>query len=1094
MACFATSELLESQLPALHLLLALGYDYLSPRRARELRGNRLSEVILEDVLRDALKRFNRIQAGGRQHLFSEENIGAAIQKLKNLRFDGLLTSNRAVHELLTLGAAFEQTIDGDTRGRTLHYVDWEHPAQNSWHVSPEFTVERQRSTHTVRLDLVCFVNGIPFAVIECKAPSVDVDEGVSGLISYQNQGQVPHLFSSVQLLLALNRHSAKVGTVGTAMKFWGHWPEALDAHDQAELRRALKQQPSPATAREIRADLFEALAERMAPPAAEEPGADFAAPASVQDETIYQLLRPARLLAMARHYTVFDGGVRKLARHQQLRAIEKMLVRLQQWEPSPTHRAQADPQARRRRGGVVWHTQGSGKSLTMVMLARRIAQLPGLVNPRIVLVSDRDDLDKQLEGTFKSADLKPLRARTARELMALVQKPSAQIVTTLIQKFERVGQLARELRVTSPDIFVLVDEGHRTNFGTLAARMRLLLPNACYIGFTGTPVTHKDRHTLQRFGGLIDSYTMQDAVHDGAVVKLLYESRLVDVKQDQAAIDTWWQRITVGLSEAEQADLKRKYARAQLINTTDPVLQMLAYDISEHYRINWQGTPFKGQVVAASRAAAVKLKGFIDEIGHVSCEVLISGPQHRRGHEDVDDVPDDGVHAFWQKMMGRYGSEEEYNRSLIEAFKQADKPELLIVKDKLLTGFDAPRNRVLYLTRELREHTLLQAVARVNRLYETTTDDGGRIEKDDGQVVDYAGVLEELTQAMSSYQALAGFEEADLAGSLLSANDEAARLPTAHAHLLELFRGIPLAAPMAAYEEVLRDEALRQDFYERLSAFGKLLALALSLERFLANTAPEQVQRYKDDLLRFMKLKQSAQLRFAEAVDFKHQYEPRIRKLLNTHLGADKVLQLHAPVNIFDDEAVRQALQAQGGAEPGASAQADVIQSNARRIITERIQVDPAYYERFSKMLQDAIDDYRARRINELTYLQRVRTVRDGLASRPQDDVPARLRGNDDGVALYGALRQQFAFVTDDAKKSLVAEQLTLAVLAALDAHAVVDYWRNLEAVNATRTYIDHFLYDVLQPEHGIQLNAAQMDALLDTALQLAQRRGLNGR
>ena len=191
---FATSELLESQLPALQLLLALGYEYLSPRRARELRGGRLGEVILEPLLRDSLKRFNHIQAGGGTHLFSEENLGAAIQRLKNLRFDGLLTGNAAVHELLTLGTALEQTIDGDTRGRTLRYVDWDTPANNLWHVAPEFVVERQRSTQVVRLDLVCFVNGIPFAVVECKAPSVPVDDAVSGLISYQGMGQAPHLF------------------------------------------------------------------------------------------------------------------------------------------------------------------------------------------------------------------------------------------------------------------------------------------------------------------------------------------------------------------------------------------------------------------------------------------------------------------------------------------------------------------------------------------------------------------------------------------------------------------------------------------------------------------------------------------------------------------------------------------------------------------------------------------------------------------------------------------------------------------------------------------------------------------------------------
>jgi type I restriction enzyme, R subunit len=1092
---FATSELLESQLPALQLLLALGYEYLSPRRARELRGGKLGEVLLEPVTREALKRINRIQAGGALHLFSEENLSAAIQKLKNLRFDGLLTGSAAVHSLLTLGTVQEQTIDGDTRGRSLRYVDWERPEANIWQVTPEFVVERQRSTQTVRLDLVCFVNGVPWVVIECKAPSVAVEEGVAGLISYQGSGQAPQLFVYAQVLLALNRHAAKVGAVGSSAGFYGQWPEAVD---EAALREALSRPLPAALARELHADAMESLLQRqgMLPTlGAAEPVQPYqpAREASTQDRVLFALLSPARLLALVQHYTLFDGGQRKLARHQQVRAIEKMVARTQQWEPSPVNRVQQDPHARRRRGGVVWHTQGSGKSLTMVMLARRIAQLRGVMNPRIVLVTDREDLDQQIGKTFDNCKLAPQRAGSARELLALVQSPKAQLITTLIQKFDRVGALAKSFRAESPDIFVLVDEGHRTHFGSLAARMRLLMPNACYIGFTGTPVTKKERDTLQRFGGLIDSYTMKDAVKDGAVVRLFYESRLVDVKQDQPAMDIWWRRIAAGLSDDEQADLKRKYSRAKLINGSDPVLLMMAFDISEHYRANWQGTPFKGQVVAQSRATAVKLKEYLDEIGHVSAEVLISGPQHRRGHEDVDDEPTDDVHRFWAKMMARYGNEAAYNQGLIEAFKHSERPELLIVKDKLLTGFDAPRNRVLYLTRELKAHTLLQAIARVNRLYETQTEDGGRIEKDSGQIVDYAGVLKELKEAMSSYDALAGFADSDLQGTVESAYDEVLKLPDVHAHLLELFRELPAGASMAAHEELLRDAELREDFYERLSAFGRLLALAFGLERFLADTPAEQVDRYKRDLKRLMLLKQSAQLRFAEAVDFQRHYEPRIRKLLNVHLAADEVLQLHAPVNIFDPTSIDAALQTRPEGERGPGAQADLMAHNAKRVIDERIKVDPAQYERFSKLIQDAIDDYKAKRISEMAYLARVKTTCEAMAQGGGREVPASLRGDDDALAIYGVLRASFEEI-EPSQSSRWAELTTQAVMQVLSTHAVVDFWRKLEAVNATRVELDHFFYDVLGPHLTQALTAQQMDALSEQALQLARRRGLNGR
>ena len=1088
---FDPSEVMASQAPALQLLLAMGWQYLSPAKARQLRGPRLLNVVLDDMLRDALKRINRIHTTTGEHLFSEENLSTAIQRLKSVPYSGLLRTNEAVYDLLTLGTTLEQTIDGDSRGRSLRFIDWQHPLDNTFHVTPEFVVQRSRSQNTIRCDLVLFVNGIPLAVIECKAPNVGVGQAVAQLVGYQGESQAPHLFVMAQVLLAVNGHSARVGTVGSPAKFWSTWREDGDDTPIA----AMLAQPLP---REVQADLFE-LVQRLsgarALPGVAEDAAPYLVARSVaeQDRTVAAVLAPQRLLALVFHYTVFDGGVRKVARYQQVRAIDRIMERINHWETTP-----AD--AQRRTGGVVWHTQGSGKSLTMVMLARRLALLPGLVNPRIVLVTDRDDLDKQIEGTFKTCGLQPKRAGSARELLALVQSPKAQIITTLIQKFDRVGTLAKSFAVDSHDVFVLVDEGHRTNFGSLAAKMRLLMPNACYIGFTGTPVTRRERNTLTRFGGLIDSYTMDEAVRDGAVVKLLYESRMVDVKQDQEAIDKWFERQTAGLTDAQKADLKRKYAREQMIQQANPTLYMLAFDISEHYRTTWQGTPFKGQVVAASRAAAIQLKEYIDEIGHVRCEVLISGPNARAERDDVDDEPTEAVHRFWDKMMKRHGNEEQYNKALINAFKHGDTPELLIVKDKLLTGFDAPRNRVLYLTRALKEHTLLQAIARVNRLYEAPVeadddDEGGEptratIEKDFGQIIDYAGVLEALDKAISSYQALAGFDENDLAGMLVSIHTEVAQLPEAHAHVLELFRHVANQRDTNAYLEALRDDEVRHDFYERLSAFGRLLQLALSSERFLASEPQSIIDRYKADMLRFAKLKAAAQLRFADAVDFKRDYEPRIRKLLDTHLQANDVLVLKTAVNILDDAALKRAIDEQDATTP--AAQADIIGFNTKRVIEERIKVDPAYYEKFSRIIQQAIDDYRAKRINELAYLQKANEVRAAVLDRPRDDIPVALRGNDHGIALFGLVKKVFDGIAPTDQGVALAQETAQTVLAVLSARNVVDFWRNLDAMNQTRIELDHFLYDVVGAERGVKLSAAQMDAVIDQSLALAKARGIN--
>jgi type I restriction enzyme, R subunit len=351
--------------------------------------------------------------------------------------------------------------------------------------------------------------------------------------------------------------------------------------------------------------------------------------------------------------------------------------------------------------------------------------------------------------------------------------------------------------------------------------------------------------------------------------------------------------------------------------------------------------------------------------------------------------------------------------------------------------------------------------------------------------------LEELDKAISSYQALAGFDENDLAGMLVSMQTEVAQLPEAHAHLLELFRQVANQRDTNAYLEALRDDEVRHDFYERLSAFGRLLQLALSSERFLASTSPAVIDRYKADMLRFAKLKQAAQLRFADAVDFKRDYEPRIRKLLDTHLQANDVLVLRTAINILDDAALKRVMDEQEAVTP--AAQADIIAFNTKRVIEERIKVDPAYYEKFSRMIQQAIDDYRAKRINELTYLQKAKEARVAVLDRPRDDIPVALRGNDHGIALFGLAKKIFDAVVPPEQSVTLAQDTAQTLLTVLAAHNVVDFWRNLDAMNQTRIDLDHFLYDVVDAERGVKLSTAQMDAIIDQSLALAKARGLNG-
>ncbi|MCI5209924.1 MAG: type I restriction endonuclease subunit R, partial [Candidatus Electrothrix sp. ATG2] len=615
-----------------------------------------------------------------------------------------------------------------------------------------------------------------------------------------------------------------------------------------------------------------------------------------QDKALFSLCRPKRLLELAWKFTVFDGGSKKIARYQQYFVIKSTLQRVKHFD-----RPEGDPE-RTRKGGVIWHTQGSGKSLTMVMLARNLVLDPDIVNPRIVLVTDRDDLDKQLGNTFAACGLEAQRATSGRNLLELMAEKQAGIITTLIHKFDK-AYAVKKYQDASPDIFILVDESHRTQFGSFSARMRQMFPQACYLGFTGTPLLKKEKNNFTKFGELVEPhYSITQAVEDGAVVPLLYEGRHVEMTQNQAAVDLWFERHTQGLTKEQQADLKRKYARAEMLNKANQVIYMRAFDISEHFRATWQGTEFKAQLVAPNKVSALRYKAYLDEIGMISSEVIISPPDLREGYKETDDETTDEVGKFWQKMMTRYGCEEEYTKQLINQFKHGSEPEILIVVDKLLTGFDAPRNAVLYLCRMLKEHTLLQAIARVNRLHEG---------KDFGFIVDYASVLGELDKALTMYSAFEGFAASDLVGTLASIQSEIEKLPSRYSDLWDLFKTVKHSSDEEAYEVLLADEELREEFYARLAEFGKNLAIALSSEKFLSETAAKTLAGYKTDLRKFQALKASVQRRYAEAIDYR-DYEPRIKKLLDTHIQANEVIQLNEPVNIFDETMFHQVKEEQG--------------------------------------------------------------------------------------------------------------------------------------------------------------------------------------
>lgn len=1068
MDSFRFDEKYLSQIPALQVLVNLGYQYLTPGEALAARGGKAGNVLLEEILREKLKKLNRIQHKGGSYLFSEENIQSAIQRLKNVKYDGLLKTNEAVYDLLTLGVALEQSIEGDQKSFTLNYVDWRNPANNVYHVVAEFAVERTRSVETCRPDIVLLVNGIPFAVIECKSPRVEVAQAISQTIRNQRDEYIPRLFTYVQTVLGLNKNEARYATAGTPAKFWSKWKEDVADADLVPLL----ERPLPDS---VKASLFDLAFAELGVREELDPYL-VGRQVTEQDRALYALCRPERMLEMAWAFTVFDGGVRKIARYQQVFAIREVLARVKQIDASG-----------KRRGGIVWHTQGSGKSLTMVMLARALALEPAIRNPRIVLVTDRVDLDKQLGNTFAACGLSPDRAESGRHLVELVSDGKAHIVTTLVHKFDK-ALAYKKFSDASPDIFVLVDETQRTQLGSYSARMRQMFPNACYIGFTGTPLLTREKSDVAKFGGVIHTYAIDQAVADGAIVPLLYEGRMVELEQNQAAIDIWFERHTQGLTDQQKADLKKKYARAEMLNKAEQVIYMRAFDISEHYRQNWQGTGFKAQLVAPNKAAALRYKAFLDELGAVTSEVIISPPDEREGFDEIDaEESTDAVVAFWQRMMKRYGSEEDYNKQIVNAFKFGDEPEILIVVDKLLTGFDAPRNTVLYLARRLKDHSLLQAIARVNRLYEDEA--GGRI-KEFGYIIDYVGVLGELDQALTTYSAFEGFDEADLNGALSSIHEQTRTLPQRHAELWDVFKTVKNRLDEEEFEQLLADDKLREDFYERLSAYAKTLAIALSSERFIIETPDKRLRVYKGDLKRFMNLRAAVKLRYAESVDYR-DFEPRIQKLLDTHISASEVLRLNAPVNIFDEAGFQKVVEEQGvGGRTSLDAKADIIAHATKRAINERLEQDPAFYEKFSRLIQQAIDDYRAKRLTALEYLQRVSEIKDAVVSRKDDDLPPMLAEDANAAAVYGLLRpyiQRHVNNPDDAQ--VVAAEAAKAVWDIFGRNRKVGYWDDLDAQRRTMNEIDDYLYDELKNAKGMDLSTGEMDEIIERSIQLARHR-----
>lgn len=1017
-----------SQKPAIALLQSMGYIYISPEDCEKQRGSRY-HVLLKDILRGQLRRLNRYSYAGAENEFSAANIERAMEELDEPLTDGLVRTSEKIYDALLLGKSYPETVGGGkSLSFNLKYIDWEHPENNLFHVTEEFAVESQDKQHNARPDIVLFINGIPFAVIECKAPHISVDQAVEQMIRNQQADYIPQLFKYAQIVMATNNNTVKYATAGTPKKFWSVWKE----QDTAFLDSRLTQ-----------------LVADRAP--------------TEQDRNMISLFSRERLMELTRYFVLFDANVKKICRYQQYFAIREIIKTI----------AQQDSKGNRQ-SGVIWHTQGSGKSLTMVMLAKYILMELAVYNPRVVIVTDRKELDGQIAATFAHTRLNPARATSGRHLVELVTNGKADVITTIINKFNTAERL--DAKNNSRDVFVLIDESHRSNYGSMAAKMRTVFPNACYIGFTGTPLMKREKNTLTKFGKLIHKYTIQDGVEDGAIVPLIYEGRFVEQKVDEENIDMWFQQTTKRLTDPQKEDLRRKWSSIRRLTSTDARIKRIALDINNHFLLGFKDTGFKAMLATNYKRDAIRYLKCFEQFGDLNCAVVISPPDMRESVDDIDEGSDNMVIEYWEKMMKQYGDADTYEEAMKNKFCDGE-IDILIVCSKLLTGFDAPVCQVLYIDKELKEHGLLQAIARTNRLH-----DG----KEYGLIVDYRGLIQKLDAAMDMYSGagLENFEGRDLRGVVIDVLEALGQLRTAYTNLIDLFADVKDLSDTEAVEVSLADEKKREQFYNLLCTFGRALNLALNSEQAYAALPGEERKKYQNRFLFFSKVRRSVKIRYCDAID-NREYEPLMQNLLDTHLSVAGLKQITNPVDILNKDDFERELEELGSLR----AKADAITSRLSKSISAKYEENPAYYDSFSKRIKDALDQYKEKVISEAEYLAKMRSIMEDYHSgKSSVSYPERIKHNVHAQAFYGVITALFDDAQVEGMTPDFAAEIAEEITAIIAKHSRVDWTNNQTIHNRISQDIDDLFY-AYEKNRGLVLSFDLIDKVIENVKTVALRR-----
>ena len=873
-------EAIESELPALKQLVAMGYEYKTHRELCSERRD-LRDVLLYDRLEAAIRKHNPdLDEGGIRDALVQIDESAYPHDL-----DIVETNEKIRAKLVGLSisgglnpiSVTQKTGDGTTYKR-VGLFDFENPQNNDFLVTNQFHLNGFER-HIIP-DIVVFVNGIPLVVMECKSPAapdpiLDAVER-KNFTKYQqtNQGY-ERLFFYNHCLIAMCGTLARVGTVRATANHFARW-SSTDRQSEASIRRTCEREPRE------------------------------------QEILIAGLLSKHNLLEHLQNFVLYDTRngrrIKMIAKHQQFRVVARCVEKASS--------SSGD------KGGVVWHTQGSGKSFSMLWFATQMMYKLG--NPPILIVTDRRQLDKQIHDTFKQCGFPdPIKAESGRHLSELLKNPRGRTIMTIINKF---GTPTKSF--TDERVICLVDEAHRTQYRMNAAQMRIAMPNAIFFAFTGTPIAKNEQlNTYRVFGDLLDKYGFKESQDDGSTLPIIYEGRMSQLYVEGVdTIEATFERVFSDLDLSLKNTLKERYVTKAHIAEAPERIKRIASDLVNHYAQHVEPNGYKAMLVAPSREAAVTYKKMMDSIGGPDSKIIMTSEPGEMGKDGES----------WDKY---HLTPEQRNRES-EKFKSPDDPtKILIVVDMLLVGYDAPICQVLYLDRGIREHNLLQAIARVNRPYNNA--------KENGHVVDYSGVMMDVKKALEE------FDPKDTRHALTPLSEILAILKKAHVQVMSLFDAIDITdndQVLERFDSVHSRDLLEKRFRMFSSALNSVL--------------PEiEAESYLDDFKAVSVARQVVRTFYGDTGNTL-QYAKKIQKIIDEHIRATRVSILVDPTKITHEN----FLTTVSNQSKSRRAQAAMIRNKARQVIEEMMPKNPAYYEELYDRLQRLICDEEERRKKNADY------------------------------------------------------------------------------------------------------------------------------